>query len=248
MNTIASTFARRLSLALFAVIATVAHAQVATFNSRGAFTSSASGLVTESMNGLDGSSTGLPGPFDSNASPGGYFPANTFAQGIQINAIGGDGNALAFGRSGFLEVTATDKFVTTNQNANGVKLQFLFTNAATTAVGFDAYYPGDNSSANSSTINVYSLTNSLLYTGSLALAQSGTFFGITSGSPIGQVTLETFYFGGIGNVEVADNISFGTASAIPEPSTYAAMAGAAMLGLAIWRRRTSASVATVAVS
>lgn len=34
-----------------------------------------------------------------------------------------------------------------------------------------------------------------------------------------------------------------TASAIPEPSTYAAIAGAAMLGLAVWQRRRRASVA-----
>jgi hypothetical protein len=34
----------------------------------------------------------------------------------------------------------------------------------------------------------------------------------------------------------ADNFSV---SAIPEPSTYAAMAGAAALGLAFWRRRKS---------
>jgi hypothetical protein len=34
-------------------------------------------------------------------------------------------------------------------------------------------------------------------------------------------------------------------SAIPEPSTYAAMAGAAMLGLAVWRRRRASSRAAV---
>lgn len=33
------------------------------------------------------------------------------------------------------------------------------------------------------------------------------------------------------------------ASAVPEPSTYAALAGAAALGLAVWRRRRSAGVA-----
>jgi hypothetical protein len=37
-----------------------------------------------------------------------------------------------------------------------------------------------------------------------------------------------------------------TASAIPEPSTYAAIAGAAMLGLAVWQRRRRANpVATL---
>jgi hypothetical protein len=39
-----------------------------------------------------------------------------------------------------------------------------------------------------------------------------------------------------GGQTVFDNITL-TASAIPEPSTYAAIAGAAMLGLALWRRK-----------
>jgi hypothetical protein len=39
-------------------------------------------------------------------------------------------------------------------------------------------------------------------------------------------------------------ITFG-ASAIPEPSTYAAIAGAAMLGLAVWRRRRQSAPASV---
>lgn len=38
---------------------------------------------------------------------------------------------------------------------------------------------------------------------------------------------------------LADNLS-ATASAIPEPSTYAALFGAAALGLVAWRRRTAA--------
>ena len=37
------------------------------------------------------------------------------------------------------------------------------------------------------------------------------------------------------------------ASAIPEPSTYAAIAGAAMLGLAVWQRRRKSSPAAIAV-
>jgi hypothetical protein len=38
-----------------------------------------------------------------------------------------------------------------------------------------------------------------------------------------------------------------SASAVPEPSTYAALAGAAMLGLAMWKRRKSARPAVAAV-
>ena len=40
-----------------------------------------------------------------------------------------------------------------------------------------------------------------------------------------------------------DNV---TITAVPEPSTYAACAGAAVLGLAFWRRRRAAAKAAVA--
>jgi hypothetical protein len=45
-----------------------------------------------------------------------------------------------------------------------------------------------------------------------------------------------------------DNVSVTlSASAVPEPSTYAALAGAAVLGLAMWKRRKSALPAVAAV-
>lgn len=51
--------------------------------------------------------------------------------------------------------------------------------------------------------------------------------------------------GGGNSVDSAvDNVSV-VASAVPEPATYAAMAGAAMLGFAVYRRRQAAKVAPV---
>lgn len=44
-----------------------------------------------------------------------------------------------------------------------------------------------------------------------------------------------------GNVRF-DNFTFTSGSAIPEPSTYAALCGAAALGLAVWRRRRATRV------
>lgn len=52
-----------------------------------------------------------------------------------------------------------------------------------------------------------------------------------AGSPL---YMTTPLAGGLGASYVGANMAF---SAIPEPSTYAAIAGAAMLGLAVWRRR-----------
>ncbi len=51
-------------------------------------------------------------------------------------------------------------------------------------------------------------------------------------------------------VDAADFRLGNGVSAIPEPSTYAAIAGAAMLGLAVWQRRrgkTATATATAAV-
>jgi len=42
-----------------------------------------------------------------------------------------------------------------------------------------------------------------------------------------------------------NGIVVGSMSAIPEPSTYAAIAGGAMLGLAVWQRRRKQSAATI---
>lgn len=44
-----------------------------------------------------------------------------------------------------------------------------------------------------------------------------------------------------------DGISVQAASAVPEPATYAAIVGAAMLGLAAWRRRKSGAAVALAV-
>jgi len=61
--------------------------------------------------------------------------------------------------------------------------------------------------------------------------------------------LRLYGLGGGGNEVAAFTLNQLTISAIPEPSTYAAIAGAAMLGLAVWhRRRRSTSTAMLAVN
>ena len=52
----------------------------------------------------------------------------------------------------------------------------------------------------------------------------------------GTVILHDQNFTIIGNFD-ATSVTISSASAIPEPSTYAALAGAAVLGLAVWRRQ-----------
>lgn len=77
--------------------------------------------------------------------------------------------------------------------------------------------------------NSYSFTNggSTTFSASLQL----TYTSIDGASdPRVTIAMANSGFGGGG-------ITFGAPSAIPEPSTYAAIAGAAMFGLALWQRR-----------
>ncbi len=68
-------------------------------------------------------------------------------------------------------------------------------------------------------------------------------YAVTAGSNPGPATL-TLY--GLSNNNLAAfTVNQLTISAIPEPSTYAAIAGAAMLGLAVWQRRRKSTQATL---
>ena len=77
---------------------------------------------------------------------------------------------------------------------------------------------------------------------------SGAYTALATFNPVSNwtsgATASGFYFDVFGNSNLASAISVGSVyadnfsvSAIPEPSTYAALAGAAALGLAVWRRR-----------
>lgn len=92
------------------------------------------------------------------------------------------------------------------------------------------------------------LSPSGAYTGSYV--DPTTYFGARPGvyTVTASNPLRLYGLGGGGNELAAFTLNQLTisASAIPEPSTYAAIAGAAMLGLAVWqRRRKSALVSTV---
>ncbi len=87
-------------------------------------------------------------------------------------------------------------------------------------------------------------------TSSYSFDSGATYTSIAAPSPISNWSAGTatsgFFFDVFGNSNFADAITSGSmfadnfsVSAIPEPSTYAAMAGAAALGLAFWRRRKS---------
>lgn len=93
-------------------------------------------------------------------------------------------------------------------------------------------------------------------TSSYSFDSGATYTSIAASSPISNWTAGTatsgFFFEAFGNSNAIPAITSGTifadnfsVSAIPEPSTYAAMAGAATLGLAFWRRRKSRNVTKI---
>lgn len=82
-----------------------------------------------------------------------------------------------------------------------------------------------------------------LVTVSQTTAQNTTFFVDANGS--GEIDLyltQSQNYGGFGNQDGAllNGVVLSTASAIPEPSTYAVFFGVMVLGLAVWRRHTAA--------
>ena len=132
--------------------------------------------------------------------------------------------------------------------------------AATGALGYKINGTNSSSLTASTWYKLSAVTNN---TGStfhttISLQSYGANGQTLTGSPItigasdstggtGLLSASTIYFGlygganfGAGNrneTPAIDNFSITAVSAIPEPSTYAAIAGASMLGLAMWRRR-----------
>jgi hypothetical protein len=119
------------------------------------------------------------------------------------------------------------------QTVNHFKAPNTFNSVTAGDVVFFAL--GDNTTTVLTAGDVITLSaGSLRYDGS-----SGTSAGYTGILPANG-SYNTFITAGPDTF--AGNLGSGV-SAIPEPSTYAAIAGAAMLGLAVWRRRRNATVA-----
>jgi hypothetical protein len=113
-----------------------------------------------------------------------------------------------------ISYNATTHVLTGSYDANGATGGYSFTSIPTLTADASTW-----SMTGSDTFSIYLLGNSGL--------DSGTGVGPTLG--LGGATM--------------DNLSGSGLTAVPEPSTYAAIAGLAALGLAFWRRRQNATAA-----
>ena len=183
--------------------------------------------------------------------PGGGA-ATTFVSGSQLNSPFG----LAFNSTGTLFVSNRDNGSISQIATNGTVSTFLgaSTFSEPNDLVFDSsgnlfvssFNTGAISKVVGTTVSSFGNVSNALglafnpVTGSLLVASQGgsSIYEIGAG---GGSSSQFAYFGG----DSPQYVAFAP-SAIPEPSTYAAIAGAAMLGLAVWRRRRAKSAAATA--
>lgn len=205
-------------LALFLLSVGSLDASAATFFSdRANFEAQAPGLTMEDFSrdtsGDDPNSlaAGFVGPLSSTLNSVVYTPGD-IEPGVNIN----DGalEALGYGRTGFFGITATDEFLFSNQNLDGIGLNFDFL-PGVNAVGMDFF--AENNIINNMMIDVFDTLGGALDSTVVVDSLSGVFFGVISSVEIGRIRIEAIRVDGGGrNVEVVDNLSFGLAST-PEP-------------------------------
>jgi hypothetical protein len=236
---------------LFVLGAARATAQT-TFTPTSTFANFATGAaVHDSGTGLggivsNGSSYAVTGPTS------GSFTGETFGQSFTVTANGTStqGGTAAWGFDGNIGGAAVTAGATLP-----ISFDFDITTSAgiTSPVTWSVYFRGGSFALNGEHLiatgvtsgSSSSITGSGSYTFTTGATTSENYrayieVSFTSNVAISpgtiNVTMANTGFGGEG-------ITLGV-SAIPEPSTYAAIAGTAMLGLAIWRRRSRTGAST----
>lgn len=198
------------------------------------------------------------------AAPGGIFTANSqqyMNLGLMVTpgtaTLGISGEAPTF--NGFL--VSSNLFSTTAETYNRGFQTSIFSNGAAADGTEYGYNPSVTAATFTAVMLSYDAATKMLTASFDADTTNGyTYTSMPSQSVnvqslwsmTGSDTFSLYLFGNSGWDEVGDNISptiglgastFDNLSAIPEPSTYAAMAGVCALGLAVWRRRARAVVA-----
>lgn len=229
-------------LALLGILSFTSTAAVITYSDRSSFESAAPGLATETFD------SGTPqdyGPFayDNIAAPldattsNSVFAPGDLLPGFQILEAGGsngDDTLLVY------QSAATGNSVAVGANYFVATLDIAFT-AGTNAFGFDFWTMDDLTALGSSlmTISLYDLNNDLIESFNVTSSSSERlFFGAISDTVVGRVNVAAAQ----SQSEIIDNLSFEAPdSAVPEPSTYAMLAGGFAL-MALLRKKKQSGV------
>ncbi|MDQ3252747.1 MAG: PEP-CTERM sorting domain-containing protein [Acidobacteriota bacterium] len=220
-----------LALASLAFLSLPAYADLITFSTRPTFNAAAPGLSVETFESGTAPAPVLTcsGPLSSTMG-GGCFPGGGLLPGVTYNASGSAQQNMVVLAAGF--VGNPSRVIGPNAFADTFNLTFANANA----VGFDVF---SGPMAGNVAISIFDPANVLLGTFSVFAPIGGTFFGVisTTGN-VGRININSLT---ATPGELVDNVAFGAAAIIPEPTTMLLLGtGLAGVGAAVRKRRKKA--------